>query len=654
MAVKAETIEQIGGFGNLIPSSYKEHFRSSGFIKSSNGLVAGIKSNLLISTYGALYPQYSGSLEAITSITDGLGNYSTSSGGIPMTYFLSENGQLFGAIEDDVPQLLYDFNKGANPRFSNNGGMIFDQKGRLLVSGSRYLSLYEPANNTSFIASVTFTNGSSIITAPSGTFDVGWVGKKIRVTIGSSSYIYELFSWTSSSQMYLYDNFIGASGSYPIRVLTNFNESFKDWGTSIYANSEDNAQYTPTETYEDTVLFGRGNNITSINITTDTITTDAIPAFTMPQNYDCIGIHAGSNGILLGYNFQGKGVLLLWDNFSDRSIAPWIRLSGRIVSMCKYNGNWIVITTKEIIVTNGYSVSTVIESFLNAEHSSYAPLLTNQTSFVDGNDLYCILDFSLNGKRRAGLYKIDLVSKFCYFIPRYNLDQYNSKSNCLFYSNKTGNSQIYIGYTDGIGSVSFDDQASVSSFVSNPVGSGVNRKIAEALKVDLGISETYYSSDSPFSFDIIAKVFPMTKQKQNIAKLKTAMVTNYNKMTIDETVYPQIPIGSEIEFLSGENAGYTRNVISKTGAGTNTAVLTLDRVLPNLQTNTTDYFFFNPFLLIEKKTYTNITEIPETIWFDIKNKIKGKKFMFKIEIENPTVPIELRPMTFIYDDLGVL
>ena len=54
---------------------------------------------------------------------------------------------------------------------------------------------------------------------------------------------------------------------------------------------------------------------------TDTVTTDASPAFTMPTGFDCLAIHRGSNGILMG-QFSRKGYLVLWDNYSDRAIAP--------------------------------------------------------------------------------------------------------------------------------------------------------------------------------------------------------------------------------------------------------------------------------------------------------------------------------------------
>ena len=61
------------------------------------------------------------------------------------------------------------------------------------------------------------------------------------------------------------------------------------------------------------------------------------------------------------------------------------------------------------------------------------------------------------------------------------------------------------------------------------------------------------------------------------------------------------------------------------------------------------------FVLVRNKTFTNVTEIdPALLHFDVKNKTKGKQFMLKVSIEDATVPLEVRPFYFIYDDLGII
>jgi hypothetical protein len=657
MAVKAEIIDQFDGFGNLVPKSLSEHYRSSGFVRSANGMVAGRRLVTFSSGNPTKYPQSDyATIDGINMMADGKGQAENSLNSIVnVTYAMTDGGVIYQSDNSvGTPFIAIDIDRN-NSHFSSGGigGLIVDQKNRLLYSGQRYLGCMDPtANNDT--ATVTFTNGSGAIVATSGTFNSGMVGKHLMIFgPNSERYFYRLNAYTDSTHMTLYGTYGNTTGTYTVVILSAWVHQWKDWGTDYSINTEYNSPFTPTETYEDTVLFGRGNKITSLNTVTDTITTDASPAFTMPSGFNCLAIHKGSNGILIASNFQRKGVLILWDNFSDRSIAPWIQLSDRIVSVCKYNGGWLVITSREILYTNGYSVTPMIDSFLDSSLSIYSENLYPQSSYVIENELYCTLGASLNGKRRAGLYKINLTSKLATYIPRIDGDQYTNKTRCIFYSVNTGVGKINIGTDKTWSYLGYDVEPTVATFITNPVGKGENIKYAESLKVNLGISPTYSLKDSPLSFSVRAKICPMDKQIFNTAKLKTAMVTNYDKITVDETVYYNAKVGDEIEFTSGLNAGYSRNVISKTGDGTATAVLTLDSVLPNLDTNTTDSFFITSFQLIKTKTYTNITEIPE-IFFDIKNKVKSKKFMIKIDIEGATLPIELKPMLFVYDDLGIL
>lgn len=656
MAVKAEIIDQFEGFGNLAPKYTTEHFRSSGFVRSANGMVAGRRPVLFTSGNPTRYPQsdYS-TFDGLNIMADGKGRSEGSLDSISNCIFGLTNGGVIWQSDDSTgtPFIANDIDKN-NSHFSSGGigGLIVDQKNRLLYSGERYLGMMDPtvADET---VTATLTNGANTLVATSGTFSSGMAGKHIMIWDGTKRYFYRLNAYTDSTHMTIYGTFGYTTGSYIVVIRSSWTNQWKDWGTAKSLDSEYNNYFTPCETYEDTVLFGRGNVITSLNTLTDTITTDTSPAFTMPSGFDCLAIHKGSNGILIASNFQRKGVLILWDNFSDRSIAPWIQLQDRIVSVCKDNGQWIVITTREILRTNGYSTSLILDSFLDSSLTIYSANLYPQSSQIIENELYCTLGYGPNGKRRSGLYKINLKTKLATYIPRIDEDQYNNKIRSIFYGVNSGIGKIYIGTSTSWDYLGYDTEPTVATFITNPVGKGNNFKHAESLKVDLGVSETYSTKDSPFSFSIRAKICPMTKQIFNIGKLKTAMVTNYDKITVDETVYYNAKVGDEIEFISGLNAGYSRNVISKTGDGTATAVLTLDSALPYLDTNTTDPFFITPFQLIKTKTYTNITEMPE-VWFDIKNKVKGKKFMVKIDIEGATLPIELKPMLFVYDDLGIL
>lgn len=646
---KAEIIQQFSGFGNKVQASNSEHFLSSGFFRSPNGFSANKYVKEWYEGNTTAYPQTSG-IGIISSFAFGLGDDQASSGSDQNYYlYANDSGRIYESLEGTgTPQLIYDGT--INSSIYGQSSIIVDQKKRLLIAGKRYLGKLETAEDSEPF-SLSLTNGSDVVTATFGTFTSGMVGKRIRVFVGAGVYhYYRIQTFNSSSEVEIYGSFSGTTGSYSAYVLNQWYDSWKDFGTTIDSDSEGNDYYSPMETYEDTVLIGRLNNIVTLDTTTDTATTDGSPSFNLPDGYEIRDIHKGANGILIGANVQRKGVLVLWDNYSDRSIAPWIELNDRLLSVAKYNGGWIVVTTKEILYTNGYSITPWISDFLDSEVSNFASGNIPQNSVIIGDTLFISLDFSGNGKRRAGLYGINLATKLCEYYPMENLDSYNSVISALFYVSSSSDGRLFVGKTGGFDYVLKDNETPVSKFYSSPVGEGENFKYAEALKCFLNVSQTDTTKQSPYTFTITAKICPMDEQLFNLSQVKTTM-TDLSEVVVDESTYHVAKVGDEIEFLEGESAGYTRNITAISGSGTATATYTLDRALPVL-VSANKKFFITPFRLIKSKTYTDVTKLPE-VWFDIKNRIKAKKYMVKIEIEDADFPIEIKPSLFIYDDLGI-
>ena len=118
-----------------------------------------------------------------------------------------------------------------------------------------------------------------------------------------------------------------------------------------------------------------------------------------------------------------------------------------------------------------------------------------------------------------------------------------------------------------------------------------------------------------------------------------------------KTLLDQRP--DEVTILDGVNAGQTAHITAISAQGTNTEEWTLDTSLTDL-TETSINLNISPFKLIRKYTFTNLDELKE-LYFDIQNRIKGKKFFVKLLIENLPVGLmlELRGGQFIFDDLGV-
>src|SRR5205085_7938938 len=78
-------------------------------------------------------------------------------------------------------------------------------------------------------------------------------------------------------------------------------------------------------------------------------------AFTLPSSFTADVVRSGINGILLGANYLTQGVLMLWNLITTRSIAPWKYTKGNVLAIERYGANWIVLTQREVLLTNGYS-----------------------------------------------------------------------------------------------------------------------------------------------------------------------------------------------------------------------------------------------------------------------------------------------------------
>ena len=654
MGIKAELVTQLEGFGNRAQKRVAEHFRSMGLVRSAFGMVASAYIYDWFTDLTSDYPQYTfGPINNISIATSENTLSFGSSSGFPVVYFLDDNGNILQSRDGTyTPEMIYPHDNSSHFGTGYLGGMIGDQKGRLLFAGKRYLGAFDPtANPTSH--TVTLTNGAKTCVRTAGdNFVSGNARQFIVLQSGGNYYFYRISSYTDANNVTLNSNFALTTGSYNITIYTGWVDRFKDFGTDLSNSTEDGYdRYIACETYEDTVLFGRKNNICTLNTLTDTITTDASPAFNLPDGFEILSIHKGANGILIGCNFQGKGVLVLWDNYSDRAIAPWIPLNDRLISLCKNNGNWIVITAREFFETNGYSLTPLADKVLDMDIDPLASQNLPNTSYVIEKELYFITDFSLHGKRRAGLHRMNLDTKLIEYIPRTDMEQHEDRVRTLAYGG--ANNNLFVGQSDAISYVQNNAQSTNATIISNAVGAGDNIKHAEAVKLNLGISSSYYTlNDTPFSYTAVVKICPLKNQTFQYGLVKTTQ-TVANQIVVNETTYGVAEVGDEIEFVMGNNAGYSRNILSKSGSGA-TVTYTLDRDLPALST-ANDYFMRTKFRLVTAKEFVNVTEIdPELLFFDIKNKVKGKQFLLKVDIEDATIPIEIRPFYFIYDDLGIL
>lgn len=641
MAYKSQTVSQYAGFGNDKPQSLSEYYFGKGVLNDGEGL-----------RFGAFFSDFftSTDIPALgnpNKIQRGRGRSLSGDSEGNYTFFGNTGNniilQSFGGVS--TPEVIYRV-MGQN---WFGAGMRVDQKKRLLYAGWQYLGKHDPSVANHQAGTVALTNGSPNVVGTGTTFVSGDVGKMFRV-IGENGTtdFYTISAFTDATHITLSGNYGGVTGSgKSYTIYRAWLDTWKDFGNSLSTMNDGTSFISPTEVYEDTVLFGRKNNICTLNVTTDTITDDASPAFAMPAGYDNIAISANTNGILLGFNFQGKGTLVLWDNYSDRSIAPWIPLDDQLLAVVRYSSGWLVITTKTIFFTNGYSIEPFIVEFMDSSVTTWSGV-TQDGTIVIGDYLY----FGFTGgfsKTRGGVYRINLKTKLAEYLGN-STDTISSASvGALFYAPDFN--RIYLSDSSRVSILALSSISSTKNYyyISNNVGVGEAPKIAEAVRVPIEIPN-YTNDRRAITFSLECRVNNLDRQLLNFFQAKSNGTTT--TIVVDETLFPPAQVGDLVECHTGNNKGLLRSITAISGGGTATATYTLDSALTSASA-TNDNFTWSGFKPVEKKVVTAASMLFD-LYFGIKNKYRGKHFKVMFILTGATTPIKILPFEFQYDDMGAL
>jgi len=447
--------------------------------------------------------------------------------------------------------------------------------------------------------------------------------------------------------LYANDEFLGMTSDG-----STFTDNWKDLTLST-------TDFRPMDTYEDWVVIGNINQVALLNVTDDSFNANAL---NLPSGFNIRCIKSGINGILIGANFNNRGALILWDAFSTRSIAPWIWRNKNIRSIITTDSGWIVITQDEIFFTNGYSVQPIITDFPDyiINDQSILDVLLPQGADVRGNHLLFWGTSPRPNRQKGGFYRLDLKRNLFDFIPvANNVTTSALATGAIFLdsSNITHLSYTTTGTTNTkfIGRLN-NSPAAHPYFISEQLGQSDNEKVAEAVKLSLGLS-SYQTNTPDITLNIAVKIANARRNLFGWGRTNNTSA-QANILNVDGTLASSSGInraqaGDEVTILEGANAGQIRHITSIANQGTSTETWTLDSNLPS---NTVSNITFNvsPFKLATVFSLSNISELKE-LFFDVQDKIKGKKFLIKILFENlPTGLIpELKGGQFIYDELGL-
>lgn len=424
---------------------------------------------------------------------------------------------------------------------------------------------------------------------------------------------------------------------------TTWTDDWKDFGADISPAGA----YRPMENYESTVLMGNGNKVASLDITTDTFNASA---FTLPDGFVVRAIKRGRNGVLLGVNFGNQGILILWDNYSDRSLAPWIWLNSTIQSIKEHNGDWIVITTKSVMFTNGYSISpTTIfaaDTVPNSETFSVVP----QGAEIIENSLIIANSSARLNRQKAGLMILNLKTGLYEYVPFSGYYQAGSSvaAGAVYYDSSL---RTHVGYQSGtynIGSLQ-TGLPSRAIYIAQAGEETETDKVAEAVKPDITLDTVDYTA-ALYSFSVSVKITDGKRQLWTYGTTKAGSTTT--TLVVDGTIsgINEAEVGDEVTILEGNNAGSIRHITTITGKDTATETWTLDSAVTN---STASGIFFNvsPFKLVKKHTLTSLTELKNLV-FGVKSRMKSKHYYVKFLFDDLTTVIpEFRGFEFIYEEL---
>jgi hypothetical protein len=187
------------------------------------------------------------------------------------------------------------------------------------------------------------------------------------------------------------------------------------------------------------------------------------------------------------------------------------------------------------------------------------------------------------------------------------------------------------------------DAPANASIITQPLGDSPNAKHADSIKVDLAILE----GDETITGTITMKVAPMNRRPWGLQKAKIAGVDTTH-ITVDGTALGNVQEGDEIVILEGANAGLSRHVTAISGPGTATEVWTLDSAITsNIEADC--YMNLTPFRKVDSKTVTNAADLRE-MFFDVRNRYQGKKFLVKLQLSGLSTPIEVLDIGLVTAD----
>ncbi len=500
---------------------------------------------------------------------------------------------------------------------------------------------FPTAADADVTGTISVTNGSANVTG-SGTAFNGAAHNGKRIKIGNEWYTVSTVG--SGTSITLASNYTGSTASgLSYRIFSEWNDLWQDAGSS-----KTGYEWFKPIAFEGDVIFPRQDRLARLNGTDGSFSTDSAALLNLPDPFYYRCGAAGANGILFGIEATvgSSSFLILWDNRSLRSIAPWIRLRSRVQAIEAYESGWLVITEQEILYTNGYAVRTLSDG--------YETKLGNDSFAVDPTgaavvDKRLVIANRIGGhtKKRSGLYVYDIEGDSYDYVAPLGGHTYDVTPGALFVD---VDKAVNVSYQTAEPAKRYlcvlsDEAAPAASVISQPLALTGNSKSLAGVKADLAVSE----GGDTISGTISAKVAALNRRLFGLQKAKIAG-SSTTAITVDGTALSDVQVGDEVTVMEGANAGLVRHITAITGGGTSTEVWTLSSAITaNIEADC--HLSVAPFRLVSGKTFSSATELRD-VYFNCPNSYEGKRWLVKLVCEGLTVPVEILSLAVIAQEQG--
>ena len=519
-----------------------------------------------------------------------------------------------------------------SPGQTNFGaGMVLGDDARLYYVGDRYLGQASPWSPPYTTGTISVTNGSVNVTG-SGTLFTSNNSNGRRIKIAGVWYTVTYVSATSLTLNTTYAGTTASGLSYTL--YSNFDDDFQDFGSNL-SGGQAYSWATPFN-FEGDLLIPRKNVLCRLNAD-GSFNDESDFAFELPEGMYIRCAAPGANKILLGAEIykSSRSYLVLWDNFSIRSIAPWIPLKSKVQAIKSYNGGWIVITQREILFTDGYSIQVLSEG-IDPRLGENSFSLTPYGLQIVGDRAITANQIGGYTRKRSGIYIFDIPKRTFQYLAPLGTHTYNATPYALFLDTAQ---KLHLSVETVLPakkhlSLIKETTPSSATLITNPLAVTGNGKYAEGVKLDLATLE----GGETITATVAVKLAAVNRRLWGIQKAKIAGSLT-TQITVDGTALGDVNVGDEVTIMEGANAGLVRHITAITSEGAATEVWTLDEALTsNIEQDA--YINLSPFRKVGKKSITSATALRD-MYFNVQNKYKGKEFLVKIVFSNLSVPIEV-------------